>query len=62
MKECVSVCVCVCSPRASCRYFCPTSFRYSSTALVASVFSLKISTSCSPQRSTSDITRSDRKS
>lgn len=30
--------------------------------LVAMVFSLKIKTSCSPQRSTSDITKSVRKS
>lgn len=50
------------SPRASCRYFCPTSFRYSSMALVASVFSLKMRCSFSPQRSTSDIIKSVRKS
>ena len=50
------------SPSASCRYFCPTSLRYSSMALVARVFSLKIKTSWSAQRSTSDITRSVRKS
>lgn len=49
-------------PSASWRYFCPTNFRYSSIALVASVFSLKIKTSCSPQRSTSDITKSVKKS
>ena len=49
-------------PRASCRYFCPTSLRYSSIALVASVFSLKMRCSFSPQRSTSDIIRSVRKS
>lgn len=49
-------------PRASCRYFCPTSFRYSSMAFVASVFSRKIRWSFSPQRSTSDIIRSVRKS
>lgn len=49
-------------PSASWRYFCPTNFRYSSIALVASVFSLKIRTSCSPQRSTSDITKSVKKS
>lgn len=49
-------------PRASCRYFCPTSLRYSSMALVASVFSRKMRCSFSPQRSTSDIIRSVRKS
>lgn len=49
-------------PKASCRYFCPTSFRYSSIALVASVFSLKMRCSFSPQRSTSDIIRSVKKS
>lgn len=54
-KDCVS-------PRASCRYFCPTSLRYSSMALVASVFSRKMRCSFSPQRSTSDIIRSVRKS
>lgn len=50
------------SPRASCRYFCPTSLRYSSMAFVASVFSLKMRCSFSPQRSTSDIIKSVRKS
>lgn len=40
-------------PSVSMRYFCPTSFIYSSMALVASVFSLKISASLSPRRSTS---------
>lgn len=59
---CMQVCLSWDSPSASCRYFCPTSFRYSSMALVASVFSLKIRTSWSAQRSTSDITRSVRKS
>lgn len=49
-------------PKASCKYFCPTSFRYSSIALVASVFSLKMRCSFSPQRSTSDIIRSVKKS
>lgn len=49
-------------PSASWRYFCPTSLRYSSIALVASVFSLKIKTSCSAQRSTSAITKSVKKS
>lgn len=49
-------------PRASCRYFCPTSLRYSSIAFVASVFSLKMRCSFSPQRSTSDIIKSVRKS
>lgn len=50
------------SPRASCRYFCPTSLRYSSIAFVANVFSLKMRCSFSPQRSTSDIIKSVRKS
>lgn len=49
-------------PSASCRYFWPTSLRYSSMALVASVFSRKMRCSFSPQRSTSDIIRSVRKS
>lgn len=49
-------------PKASCKYFCPTSFRYSSIALVANVFSLKMRCSFSPQRSTSDIIRSVKKS
>lgn len=40
-------------PRVSMRYFCPTSFMYSSMAFVAKVFSLKISASFSPKRWTS---------
>lgn len=49
-------------PKASCRYFWPTSLRYSSMALVARVFSRNIRCSLSPHRSTSDIIRSVRKS
>lgn len=49
-------------PSASWRYFWPTSLRYSSMALVPSVFSRNIKCSFSPHLSTSDIIRSVRKS
>lgn len=48
-------------PSASCRYFWPTSLRYSSWPWCR-VFSRKMRCSFSPQRSTSDIIRSVRKS
>lgn len=47
---------------ASLRYLCPISLRYSSMALVARVFSLKIRCSRSMNLSTSHIAMSDRKS
>lgn len=49
-------------PSVSMRYFWPTSFMYSSMALVANVFSLKISASLSPRRSTSAPPKSIRNS
>lgn len=49
-------------PSVSMRYFWPTSFMYSSMALVANVFSLKISASLSPRRSTSAPPKSTRNS
>lgn len=49
-------------PSVSMRYFWPTSFIYSSMALVARVFSLKISASFSPRRSTSALPKSVRNS
>lgn len=49
-------------PIASLRYLCPISLRYSSMALVARVFSLKIRCSRSMNLSTSHIAMSDRKS
>lgn len=50
------------SPKTSLRYLCPMSLRYSSMALVARVFSLKIRCSRSINLSTSHIAMSERKS